>query len=64
MSKDVDGWVALSRMGERCGIFGCEERPTSQCADCENWYCFDHFVMHFDVPMEKEEEYQKATHQI
>ena len=51
-------------MGERCGVYGCEERPTGQCANCEIWYCFDHFIIHFDVLSEKEQEYQKQTNQV
>jgi hypothetical protein len=63
MGNEFDEWEASSRMGERCGIFGCDERPTSQCANCEIWYCFDHFIIHFDITSEKEQDYQKQTHQ-
>ena len=64
MSNDIDEWEASSHMGERCGIFGCEEQPMSECGNCEDWYCFDHFIIHFDVPSEKEQECQKQTHQV
>jgi hypothetical protein len=63
MAIGMGEWVASSHMGERCGIFGGGERPTSQCANCGTWYCFDHFIIHFDVPSENEQEYQKQTHQ-
>ena len=58
MANDVEVWEASSRLGERCGIFGCEERPASPCATCEIWYCYDHLIIHFDVPPETEQDYK------
>jgi len=61
MANDVEEWEASSRTGEKSGIFGCEERLASPCANCVIWYCFDHLIIHCDVPLEKEQDYQKQS---
>jgi hypothetical protein len=35
-----------SKRVEVCGMFGCEENPTSQCPDCANHYCYEHIKSH------------------
>ena len=35
-----------SKRVEVCGMFGCEENPTSQCPDCAKHYCYEHIKSH------------------
>jgi hypothetical protein len=35
-------WTHKSKRVEVCGMFGCQENPTSQCLDCANHYCHEH----------------------
>ena len=41
-SIDVEIWAAKSRMGEVCGILGCDKQPYSKCEHCGNHYCEEH----------------------
>jgi predicted nucleic acid binding AN1-type Zn finger protein len=39
-------WTDKSKRVEVCGMFGCQENPTSQCPDCANHYCYEHIKSH------------------
>ncbi len=39
-------WREMSKRGEVCGMFGCQVKPTSQCPECSNHYCYEHINMH------------------
>ncbi len=39
-------WTDKSKRVEVCGMFGCEQNPTSQCPDCANHYCYEHIKSH------------------
>ena len=30
-------------------MFGCQVKPTSQCPECSNHYCYGHIKMHIHV---------------
>ena len=42
-----------SKRVEVCGMFGCEENPTSQCPDCANHYCYEHIKSHVHRTLEQ-----------
>lgn len=42
----VEEWKKRSELGDVCGIFGCEGKPSVFCSHCGNWYCDEHsFVL-------------------
>lgn len=42
----IEEWNKKSKRGDVCGIFGCEDKPTTYCYHCGNWYCDVHnFVL-------------------
>jgi hypothetical protein len=47
ISISYDEWKDSSTKGQRCGIVGCSEKPTSRCPTCRNWYCYEHVKIHF-----------------
>jgi len=42
----LNEWNEMSNRGEVCGMFGCEVRPTSQCPECSNHYCYEDIKSH------------------
>lgn len=43
----IGEWKRRSEHGDVCGIFGCEEKPVTNCSHCGNWYCYEHSFVHF-----------------
>ena len=46
MSIDPREWEKRSESGELCGMLGCNNPPTIQCAQCKTHYCDEHKVIH------------------
>jgi hypothetical protein len=39
-------WEQKSQRGEVCGVGGCYQKPTSQCATCLRYYCYQDIQNH------------------
>lgn len=39
-----DEWAEMSRRGEVCSVIGCEEKPTTRCATCLMYTCYQHLA--------------------
>jgi hypothetical protein len=55
----ISKWNEMSELGEVCGMFGCQVKPTSQCSECSNHYCYEHIKMHIHVTDENPSESAK-----
>ncbi|MGI9011553.1 MAG: hypothetical protein ACR2F1_10270 [Nitrososphaeraceae archaeon] len=39
-------WRAHTMEGSVCAFISCQNRPTSQCPQCSNYYCSEHAQTH------------------
>jgi hypothetical protein len=53
----VDEWIAKSKKGEICGM-GDAQILRSQCLNCGNHWCYDHFKIHGHVVTPEEQSSQ------
>ena len=49
MSIDPREWEKRSESGELCGMLGCNNPPTIQCAQCKTHYCVMSIKLFTDI---------------
>jgi hypothetical protein len=60
-----DEWVEKSKRGEVCSVVGCDGKPTTRCATCLMYTCYQHLPTHLHITADKDiEEERKRTEKL
>lgn len=57
--SEISKWTRRSQKEGLCGILNCYITPTTQCPNCTNYYCGEHYESYIDIVRDGELEFHE-----